>query len=152
MKTLQLTEAEARKLYPTAPNELKVIFKSTFGENAFSTSPIDRIKSFEDACAELGEDPNAARFTKGSISGNAFEKMLVINKALIGNWVPDFSNTNQYKWVPYYTHNGSRLVFSHVNLWLTRASVSSRLCFPDAKTAEYFGRQFIDLMNEFFTY
>lgn len=57
MKTLQIEDKEARKLFPVASAEMKAILVSTFGAEFFSGKITDRIKTYEDACAETGETP-----------------------------------------------------------------------------------------------
>lgn len=72
------------------------------------------------------------------------------NKA--DDFVPDFSNSRQDKWFPWFVYDKDRAGFvcactlnapSNAN-----ASIGSRLCFKTANRARQFGNQFIDLWNK----
>lgn len=72
------------------------------------------------------------------------------NKA--DKFVPDFDNTNQLKWFPWFKKQGSAgFVYANTNNAATRtyANVGSRLCFATSDRARQFGEQFIDLWNDF---
>ena len=86
---------------------------------------------------------------------NALNKLFTIaeawNKA--DDFIPDFSNRNQYKYFPWfvYNDNAAGFVFAYTGsaASIARASVGSRLCFSTSERAEQFGKQFIDLWNDF---
>lgn len=73
------------------------------------------------------------------------------NKA--DNFVPDFSNRNQYKWFPWFVYNSDTAGFvwanTHTTATYANANVGSRLCFKSEERATQFGKQFIDLWNDF---
>ena len=85
---------------------------------------------------------------------NALNKLFTIaeawNKA--DNFIPDYDNTNQYKWFPWFQKRGTA-GFVCANAEGTAssaiASFGSRLCFSTSERAEQFGKQFIDLWNDF---
>ncbi len=58
MKTLQLDEATARKLYLTADAAFKTILEQSFTKDFFTQKITDRVKTLADACKELGKDIN----------------------------------------------------------------------------------------------
>jgi len=109
---------------------------------------MNRPETFEQACAITGDNPTDERFTTGPVDEIAHRKLKVIAAAINGNWKADWNN-KQRKYFALFYSNGSRLVFSYVNLWCAFASVSSRLCFHNEEDAKYFGTQFIDLHNDF---
>ena len=86
---------------------------------------------------------------------NALNKLFTIaeawNKA--DNFIPDFSNRNQYKYFPWFVYNDKTAGFVFANSTYTAsyasAHVGSRLCFSTSERAEQFGKQFIDLWNDF---
>lgn len=86
---------------------------------------------------------------------NALNKLFTIaeawNKA--DNFIPDFSNRNQYKYFPWFVYNDKSAGFvgAGANGAASRAhaSIGSRLCFSTSERAEQFGKQFIDLWNDF---
>lgn len=68
---------------------------------------MENIKSYEDACVVVKHDPAALpdvsaipeEFKKATIANF---KLMIIAKALRGDWVPDWNNRNQYKWYPWF--------------------------------------------------
>ena len=87
---------------------------------------------------------------------SALNKLFTIaeawNKA--DDFVPDFSNTNQYKYYPWFFYDKDAAGFV-VALTLNTAShtyvnFGSRLCFKTANRAQQFGKMFTDLFNEIF--
>lgn len=101
----------------------------------------ERVKTFEDACEILGYSVPK--------SMHIVDKLKVIIEALNEGWTPDWSNSSQYKYTPYFKHDGTAFVFCVCNSWYSVSNVGSRLCFKDAKLCEYCAKQFIDLYNEF---
>lgn len=101
----------------------------------------DRVKSFEDACEVLGiAVPKNMHVT---------DKLKTIAKALNEGWTPDWSNSSQYKYVPYFKWNGKAFVYDGYDGWDGHTAVGSRLCFKNFELAKYAATQFIDLYNEF---
>ncbi|GAB1358554.1 hypothetical protein MASR1M31_03320 [Porphyromonadaceae bacterium] len=120
-----------------------------------STKITDRVKSYEDACSELGITPIdesqmlANGFTKDEI---AYRKLKTITQALNEGWVADWTDPSQEKWIPwFYMHGSSGFVFddAYYGCSVAGAGDGSRLCFKDEKTATCAGKQFVDLYKEF---
>ena len=69
-------------------------------------------------------------------------------------FVPDFSDTEQEKWFPWFSYDKEAEVFVCANTGSTPAnayaSVGSRLCFKTEERAEQFGKQFAELYNKVF--
>lgn len=121
---------------------------------ATKSKPItERVKTFEDACKELGISKIELGVTglpddEGSIA--AYAQLIVIARALNEGWQPDWSNHNQYKYVPWFEHkSGFGLSFYGYDGWDTCAHVGSRLCFKTRELSEYAGKQFAALYNQF---
>ncbi|WP_257657675.1 hypothetical protein [Parapedobacter lycopersici] len=125
MKKLQIDEAKAKTLYASASPEIKVIFEETFGRKTFFGKVTDRIKSYEDACEELGETPiylSAFNFLPeiDRKSQFAFHQLTIIARALNEGWEPDWSDSNQYKWNVYQRYKtGSGLSNHGYDNWNT---------------------------------
>lgn len=120
----------------------------------------DRVKTFEDACAELGI--NTGDIVKLSViselSGDAksigaYAQLIIITRALNEGWEPDWSNGDQPKYFPYFEANkaGSGFSYDDCDLWYAYSAVGSRLCFKTAELAKYAGEHFIEIYNEFLT-
>lgn len=116
-----------------------------------------KVDSLEAALEYLGRENNACicgipyKHAKAMV---AMYKLITIaeawNKA--DNFVPDYDNTNQYKWFPWFQKRGSA-GFVCATTYYTASSAyayfGSRLCFSTSERAEQFGKQFIDLWNDF---
>ena len=123
------------------------------------TSPKDitkRVKSYEDACAVLGIEPDnedvlvKLGFTKDEI---AYRKLKTIAKALNEGWEPDWANSNEYKYYPWFTYSGADAGLAYAATYhaasTTYAYIGSRLCFKTFALARYAGEQFTDIYNEY---
>lgn len=139
----------------------------------------DKIKTFEDARKYLGGKPNGD-FTVSqkllSCNGVKLEDVarLVQDlnpkhvKALIAlnelfsiaqawnkadGFVPDFSDSKQDKWFPWFYYDKERAGFVFASTYnapsYASAYLGSRLCFKSANRAKQFAVQFIDLWNDF---
>ncbi|MBS1988726.1 hypothetical protein JST56_07105 [Candidatus Dependentiae bacterium] len=77
-------------------------------------------------------------------------KLTVITRALNGGWTPDWNNSGEYKYYPwFYCKDG--FSFFLVDSHFTGTGVGSRLCFRNEEIAEYAATQFIDLYKSYFT-
>lgn len=131
---------------------MQTLYEKTKKKNQLSIT--ERIKTFEDACDDqsidnlqlelLGLDEGA---TKAVV---AYIKLLIITKALNEDWVADLSNTNQYKYYPWFKKpSGFGLAYLVYDGWVSYSTVGVRLAFKSAELAEYAGKQFIDIYNDF---
>ena len=121
-------------------------------------SIIERIKSIDDAINELGEDDEdvkALRVIENlSIPKHIISQLqsIIIAKALNEVWVPDWNDSSQYKYFPYFDMESSSaggFVCNDYGSRGTYAAVGSRLCFKSRELAEYAGKQFIEIHNKY---
>lgn len=120
----------------------------------------DRVKTYEDACKVLGVEPineqnaKAQGFRSDEI---ARRKLETIAAALNEGWKPDWNNTDQYKYYPYFYiqenakgKGSAGLSFAHTSYaaTTTAALVGSRLCFYASRLARYASNQFTDLYEQ----
>lgn len=120
----------------------------------------DRVKTYEDACKVLGVEPineqnaKAQGFRPDEI---ARRKLETIAAALNEGWKPDWNNTDQYKYYPYFYIQenakgkgsaGLSCANTHSAATVTVASLGSRLCFYASRLARYAGNQFTDLYEQ----
>lgn len=68
----------------------------------------ERVKTFEDACKELGEDHKLVQQFKAiqeaiaeDKEATAYFKLGIITAALNEGWEPDFTNNEEYRYYPY---------------------------------------------------
>jgi len=155
MKTLQIDEKNARKLYKTASAEFRQTLEDTFGKDFFTGKITDRIKTYEDACAELGIDPidveimKYAGFTDDEIT---YRKIKTITESLNESWKPNWNDSNQKKWIPYFnTVSPLGIAFGATYCAYSKphAGHSSRLCFQSEELVTYAGKQFTELYKNF---
>ncbi|WP_347288249.1 hypothetical protein, partial [uncultured Alistipes sp.] len=129
----------------------------------------ERVKTYADACHILGisdsEEPEV--IADGGLMRSdeiARRKLERITEALNEGWRPDWNNTNQYKYFPYFRilpgkgkgpdgkPNGASagLASAYTNnaATYTYANFGSRLCFHDPELAAYAGDTFRDLYAE----
>ena len=114
------------------------------------------IKSYEDACNKLELDPFVLpdismidQSLQKSIIANY--KLCIIYKAINNGWVPDFTDSKQYKYYPWFRVLSSSLDFSFTdyNADDTGTIVGARLCTDTAVKAEYIGKQFKDIYQDY---
>lgn len=119
----------------------------------------DRIKSFEEACLQLGLDPTQLPVVenlpeKDQSSIIAFYKLTIIIRALNEGWEPNWADFSERKFYNYLYIGGNAYhgslcglsastansVFSSAN-----SSFGARLCFKSRDLAEYAYSQFKEL-------
>lgn len=120
----------------------------------------DRVKTYEDACKVLGVEPineqnaKAQGFRSDEI---ARRKLETIAAALNEGWKPDWNNTDQYKYYPYFYIQenakgkgsaGLSCAYTAYSATSTNAYFGSRLCFYASRLARYASNQFTDLYEQ----
>jgi hypothetical protein len=158
MELLQVTKENALAAHKQAEPAGRALLETLFGKNAFIATMadweayiMDKVKSFEDACTETGEDPDDDKFDEGEPDEIAYKKGKVVVRALNGPHVLDYSNGNQRKWEAWLQYVGSGFRFLGVGFVVsgTRTAGGSRLRLCSEKLAKYFATQFPDLMMPF---
>ena len=117
------------------------------------------IKTFEDACKVLNLDsttiiPDFSLFPESDKEAMiAHAKLIIIAKSINGDWVPDWTNWDQYKYYPWFkmgSPSGGGFSYHGYVTWDTSSLVGSRLCFKTREQAKYAGKQFEDLYKTYF--
>ncbi|MDR2004138.1 MAG: hypothetical protein LBQ74_13995 [Prevotella sp.] len=114
------------------------------------------LSKFELCCAYLGIEPVlpdvsqlSDDFAKALVSNY---KLWVIAKAWNkkDGFIPDYDNTNQPKYYPYFYKCPSGFAFedSYYDSTFADAGSASRLAFKTSTRAKEFGEMFIDLHND----
>ena len=114
---------------------------------------MESIKTVEDACNATGM-PATPEFNEVPKEMREYFKAVyeavVITKALVGDWKPDWNDWQQRKWFPWFDMQSSgAFVFdgTYCESSSALAGYASRLCFPTEEMAEYAGRQFTDVYS-----
>lgn len=161
METIKIKKQNAAVAYKNADAKGKKILEDLLGkENILPVKITDRIKTFDDVLIDLhGQLPDGVlSFLEGTwenpdmISTQAHLKLTLIAKSLNEGWTPDWADSSQYKYTPWFKHKaGFGLAYYVCADWATTAHVGSRLCFKTAELAEYAATQFADIYNDFLT-
>ncbi len=153
---LKLKKTTAKKLYPEAPAWFQKVLTETFGDEIFKKREFTNIKTFADACeeCETSEEKFNELFGHIGLSDDtiAYEKMKIVVKAINQGWIPDWNNSNQYKYWPYFKlSSGFGFSFSYYYFAYAVTAVGSRLCFETEEKCKYAATQFIDIYEQFLT-
>ncbi len=112
----------------------------------------EQIKTFDDALAKVGEtvEAFAARTALDAPDEVAYKKIKVIANALNQGWKPNWKDSNEYKYYPWFDFeddNGSGLGLSYFGFvgGYSVSIVGSRLCYKTRSLAIYAGEQFAEL-------
>lgn len=136
---------------------------------------MERIKTFEDACNELGIDYNEWMQDKKELGLEAdviaYLKLRIIEAALNEGWKPQFT-TDEYRYFPWFflytqseidemseeeksrvvyrsSSNAGAYAITYRDSSSTYASIGSRLAFKTRELAEYAGRQFVEIWADY---
>ena len=166
--------------YKQATEEQKALLENMFGKEMFKPKNImERVKTFEDACEELGEDHQYVKAYREWMRISyakckditAYLKLRIICAALNEGWKPKFDGKEyrHYPWFCIYTKKAYKWLdddekkecrvvgLSHDNAYAgtgvqTLSSgvfSSSRIVFKTRELAEYCEKQFIDIWDDY---
>ena len=118
-----------------------------------------RVTSYEEACERVGVEPLTEERIKAlelRPDEVARKKLEVITAALNEGWSPDWNNTDEYKYYPYFyieprkygAAAGLSYAHTHNAASYTDANIGSRLCFHEPDAARYAGRTFTELYEQ----
>lgn len=133
---------EARAFLGGKPNNDFTVSKKVLSGNRVQLADV----------AELVKDLNPNHIKALSALNKLFTIAQAWNKA--DDFVPDFSNSMQDKWFPWFVYDKGVAGFVYAaasnTATYTSAHFGSRLCFKTRNRAIQFGKQFVDLYNEVF--
>lgn len=154
-----LKEAQEKVIELTEEDEDTTVFDFYTDEQEYEEIT-DRVKSYTDACNVLGIEPMNEQDMKEQgyrPDEIARRKLETITEALNEGWKPDWNNTNEYKYYPYFYIEenakaqgaaGLASASTYGAASSTTADFGSRLCFHDRETARYAGRTFTELYEQ----
>lgn len=156
MRTLQIKQDSLLVAFRNAGKEGKQVLSDLFGKQvALYDNITDRVKSFEDACQVLGISTNVPevkglpRKHQKAIIANY--KLIIIAEALNEGWKPNWQDSDEYKYYPWFDMSnpaGVGYSFTLHAASYTAAHFGSRLCLKNRELAIYFGQTFTDLFND----
>lgn len=125
------------------------------GEIRFKEKPkkvTERIKTVGDVLADHGLTQQDLQCIGLSPDEIAYRIIKMLVKSLNEGWVPDWSNSKEVKYYPWFEMGGSSgFRFDGCDSWGSASGVGSRLCFKSRELAEYAGKQFTDVYKQFMT-
>lgn len=121
---------------------------------------MNEIKSFEDACKILGISTQLPDFSTSPVEHQkgllAHYQLVIIARALNGDWKPNWGNWNEYKYFPWFEFDKNSTAESGFGFsyddWAASLAVTyigARLCYKSPELAKYAGQQFIDLYRDY---
>lgn len=135
---------EARKYLHGKPNADFTVTKKMLSGNSL---PLDGVTN-------LVKDLNPRHLNVLAALNKLFSIADAWNKA--DGFVPDFSDSSQYKYFPWFVYDKDAAGFVYALTYSTAsdapAIVGSRLCFKTANRARQFGEKFADLYNQVFLF
>jgi len=154
MNTIEITKDNAIKAFKEADAKGKALLSTLLGEETFTKAVNGKIETFEEALEHQGiNEADFEASCKGLEKDEiAYKKIKIIAKALNNGWTPNWDNSNEYKYYPYFDMR-SGVGFSHSGYvhWSTITSVGSRLCYKSSDLAIYAGKQFESIYKDFLT-
>ncbi|TDE53788.1 hypothetical protein [Flavobacterium sp. GT3P67] len=147
METLQIDKANALKAHEEASTKGKSLLENLFGKKVFLKDVKDSIKNFDDVLENNGisrEDfeTSCKRLEPDEV---AYRMAKLVCITFNEGWLPDWTNSNEYKYYPWFNMSSSSGVgFSDVDcgFWRANSCVGSRLCFKSADLAKHVGKLF----------
>lgn len=177
-KVIEIKVEDIKRAFDEANDNVRNCILNLFPQIKEDLQITDRVKTFEDACREVGIDPTQyiSKYDGESADVIAYMKLRVIFKALNEGWEPQFVK-GEWRYYPYFRlyssedimqmseEEKSRVVYRSYNYANADGGVScavanygsagvgagvgSRLAFKTEELAEYAGKQFIDLWADF---
>lgn len=148
-KALMIDEKDAKELYPTASDVWKRSLENTFGKSFFLQKITDRVKTFADACEVLDIDPDDVIHSADGADDQAYKQLKVIARALNEGWEPNYNDTNQRKWYPWFYLNEPGFRLDGCDYGSSNTTVGARLVFKSEELARYAATQFQGLYSDY---
>jgi hypothetical protein len=154
-ETLEIKKEAAIKAHENAKPRGKKLLENLLGKKTFLKNVTERIKTFEDVLSELQDsDPDVIEYRKLQQANVADyiianQEAILISKVINESWTPNWDNSNEYKYFPWFKMGSSGFRSDDYGLWPSCSSVGSRLCFKTSELARYAGEQFTDVYEKF---
>jgi len=159
-KKVDIFEKDALVAYNAADDKGKKMLVNLLGERSiiFSRKMTDRVSCFGDILDLAGMTKQEFDRKHSSLTAPkyALEQIELFVKVLNEGWTPDWSNGNETKYYPYFIWNKSKsgFGFATTNYYYVSAdaAVGSRLVFKNSELAEFAGKLFEAIYNEYMKY
>lgn len=154
-KTLEVTVANAIKAYNSADPTGKKMLSNLF-PGRLDGDITTRVKTFEDLCAEAGENPSdyviPSGATQRQIGAITAKKVQLITEMANEGWEADYGNSNQVKYEIIWTFSpGSGFSYDVCGGANASSLVGARLSFVSPARARWAAETFRKEFNEYLT-
>ncbi len=151
METLEIKKNDAIKAHSAANKKGKVLLENLLGKKIFFKDVKERIKTIEDVLKDNGTSQtkvdNMFKYSPEHLKHQYIAELLC--KSLNEGWEPNWDNSNEYKYYPWFKMSPSGFRFSDYDYWHSISNVGSRLCLKSRELAIYAGEQFTELYEKF---
>jgi len=153
MTNLSITPIQARKAWNNADNKGKNLLEDLLGKDVFENKDIrDLIKTLDDAYEATKRPVLDFSFLPDDIRDyfKAQYDVITIAEALNEGWCPDWDNSNEPKWRPWFIMDPSAFAFAGSDYAYSGALAGSgsRLHFKSEELATYAAKQFPDVWKK----
>lgn len=169
MCKIELNATQVAAIYKGGNEESRKILKETLGSDFSTVLPVtDRVKTFDDATSELGEQHPLVivynylkyGYRNDVVRDNlfAFCQLSIIAEALNEGWSP---TKGEQRWYPHFEHteenelpeNSATISFSYSEVSTSDSfSIPAQLAFKSEELATYSGITFVDIYDKFISY
>ncbi|MBA4317975.1 MAG: hypothetical protein C0412_06205 [Flavobacterium sp.] len=151
--TLTVPKDKVLAAYSKAKSPRKVMLENLFGIKTFQPEIKERIKSFDDVLRENGIvkldfEKSCQGLTPDEV---AYKQVKEIVKAFNEGWVPDWTNSSQGKYYPWFkmgSPSGGGFSYDDYDGWTSNSVVGSRLCFKNSDLAKHAANLFLDIYKD----
>lgn len=150
MKTLQISDKNARELYKTASDEFKQVLEDTFGKDFFAEKVTDRVKTYEDALREtMRPDAKTINEIPEDLHDHFLKvyKCIILCEAMNAGKRMDIYDSNVYRYYPWFETKGSPSAFAFNGTYCVctyaYAGSGSRLSVMSREAAKHIGENFV---------
>ncbi|AOW08724.1 hypothetical protein [Flavobacterium gilvum] len=155
-ETLTVPKDKVLAAYSKAKSPRKVMLENLFGAKTFQPEIKERIKNLSDVIRENGISEKEFRESCEGLEPDevAYKMVKEIVKAFNEGWTPDWTNSNQGKYYPWFkmgSPSGGGFSFFGYDYWLANSLVGSRLCYKSADLAKHAGQLFESIYKDFLT-
>lgn len=140
----------AKMLFAKSSPEWQAVLIENFGKDHFNLKITERIKTFADACEFPGIDPVDVYDSSEDSDVIAYKKLKVVVRALNEGWEPNWNDSNQRKWYPWWYMNQPGFRLYGVFYGYTYSRVGSRLVFKTEELAKHAAEYFSGLYSDYY--
>jgi len=152
---MNIEKTIAKRLFDDSPPWFQDQLIWEFGKETFIKADFENIKTFDDACRACGtkEEKFNDIWRRAPLDTIAYEKLKIIRNAIDPGFIPNWQDSNQKKYYPWFEVLSSGFGFdvSDDSSADSDAGVGSRLCFSCEEKSTYAGQQFLKIYEEFIT-